>query len=326
MSQLPPIPPVIARLTGPLLIGQFFNWGLFGVLCVQIYIYTLAFPTDRKRQQVLVAVIFIIEALQTLLGTYDAFRILAEHYGDMLELDRVGLLWFTYPFLNTTASCIVQLFYAWRIRVLSFKTWLPIIIAILSLAQTATGIYEAVVAHEIGVFSKLSQHAAWSEIVHLGGTALCDSIITGCMVYYLKKSQIGFRRFNDFLGKLMRLTMETGALCMAMAIIDLALFLGFEKTNYHTVPASVISKLYSNSLLVLINARAQFALADTDTFADSTTLSLSFVSVSQLRSASENIRSRPSGVQASLSEQLEDQQPEFSGSRYALTKEQRSNP
>lgn len=71
------------------------------------------------------------------------------------------------------------------------------------------------------------------------------------MVYYLKKSQIGFRRFNDFLGKLMRLTMETGALCMAMAIIDLALFLGFEKTNYHTVPASVISKLYSNSLLVV---------------------------------------------------------------------------
>ena len=71
------------------------------------------------------------------------------------------------------------------------------------------------------------------------------------MVYYLKKSQIGFRRLNEFLAKLVKLAMETGALCSIFAILDLALFFGFKGTNYHTVPASVISKLYANSLLVV---------------------------------------------------------------------------
>lgn len=71
------------------------------------------------------------------------------------------------------------------------------------------------------------------------------------MVYYLKKSQIGFHQFNDFLSKLVRITMETGALCSTMALVDLALLLGYRRTNYHTVPAAVISKLYANSVFVV---------------------------------------------------------------------------
>jgi len=34
-------------LAGPTIIGNFINWGLFGVLCLQIYLYYCAFPKDK---------------------------------------------------------------------------------------------------------------------------------------------------------------------------------------------------------------------------------------------------------------------------------------
>ncbi|KAI0079786.1 hypothetical protein K474DRAFT_1673070 [Panus rudis PR-1116 ss-1] len=256
--QPPVIPPDVAKLTGPLLLGQFFNWGLFGVLTVQVYFYYLAFPSDRQRQHSLVLCIFALEAIQTLLGTSDGFRILATGWGNVVELDKVGALWFSYPLLNTIVSFIVQLFYAWRIYVLSINNmWLPIIVATLSVVQFIAGAYEASVTHRLGSFSQLATSDIWSGALHLTGSAVCDVVIVVGMSYYLDRSKIGFRRFNALLGKLVRITVETGFLCMALAIVDMALFFAYRRTNYHTVPASVLSKIYSNSLLVVLNTRAR---------------------------------------------------------------------
>ncbi|KAK7689682.1 hypothetical protein QCA50_007477 [Cerrena zonata] len=183
---------------------------------------------------------------------------------------------------------------------LSFNKWIAIAIAMLAITQTVAGVYEAVVAHQIGTFSKLANHSIWTGTLHLSGSALCDIIITLCMVYYLKKSQIGFRKFNEFLAKLVRITMETGALCTVMAILDLALFLGFKGTNYHTVPAAVISKLYANSLFVILNARAGFESVNVDVHSRSTTsVYLSFASTPDTRRESETFRSRLSRVRES---------------------------
>lgn len=282
------IPPDIGKLTGPLLIGQFFNWGLFGVLCLQAFIYSEAFSSDRSFQKTLVIVVFALETLQTTLGTHDAFRILAVHFGNMEELDKVGLLWFTYPFLNTIMSFIVQLFYAWRIHMLSYNLWIPALIAILAIVQTVAGVWESVVAHQLGTFSRLADESIWTGIVHLTGTALCDILITLSMIFYLKKSQLGFRAFNEFLSKLVNVTAETGILCTIMAILDLALFLGYRRTNYHTVPAAAISKLYANSLFAILNARASFESVDREVHRRSqTSMYLSFADASQFQSHSQ---------------------------------------
>lgn len=87
--------------------------------------------------------------------------------------------------------------------------------------------------------------------VWLGGTALCDVILAGSMIYYLHKSQTGFRATTTLLSKFIRITVETGLTCATFAILDLALFLAFENNNYHLAPSIALSKIYANSLLVV---------------------------------------------------------------------------
>ncbi|KAF8911801.1 hypothetical protein CPB85DRAFT_646360 [Mucidula mucida] len=69
---LPPFPTTSQSL---LLLGHFFNWALFGILCVQAYIYYLAFPNDRLwPTKALTIFVFILELAQTVVNTRDALR------------------------------------------------------------------------------------------------------------------------------------------------------------------------------------------------------------------------------------------------------------
>ncbi|KAH8079095.1 hypothetical protein BXZ70DRAFT_1012681 [Cristinia sonorae] len=252
---LPPIPPIIAQLTGPLLLGHLFNWGLFGVLVVQCYIYYLAFPKDRPLSKSIVWFTFTIEVLQTVLSTRDAFRNFGSGWGNMAELDAVGWLWFSVPVLGSIISCLGQVFYAWRIWILSDELYIPGVVVVLSLLQFSTGLYSGARAHQIGRFSQVQISTYKTTTIWLGGTAACDIIIAASMMYYLSKAKTGFERTAALLTRFIRITVETGLICATFAILDLALFISFKENNYHLAPSIALSKLYSNSLLAVFNTR-----------------------------------------------------------------------
>ena len=87
--------------------------------------YYLAFPQDGWNRKVVVCLTLLIESTQTVLATYDAFRQLASGWGNPVELDDIGLYWFSIIILTGISGFICQLFYAWRICMLSRSYWIP---------------------------------------------------------------------------------------------------------------------------------------------------------------------------------------------------------
>lgn len=249
------IPANIVLLTGPILLGNLFNWALFGALSVQVYVYYLAFPADRLIPKVIVAFTYVLEILQTVLATKDAFDYFGFGYGNMTALDQVGLIWFSIPMMTGIVSCAVQLFFAWRIRVISKSYYIPILIGLISVLQACGGLWAGAQAKRIGLWHDLQEENQTATTLWLSGTAACDVLITLTMIYYLSTSRNGFKATNTILVKLIRLTVETGLITSTFAALDLIFFLAFDKANYHLVPATCLSKLYTNSLLVLLNAR-----------------------------------------------------------------------
>ena len=71
------------------------------------------------------------------------------------------------------------------------------------------------------------------------------------MIYYLNRSNTGFKQTSTLLSKFIRLTLETGLVCATFAILDLSFYCAFQNNNYHLAPSIPLSKLYSNSLLVV---------------------------------------------------------------------------
>ena len=97
--------------------------------------------------KLVVSSLYILETVQLIILTRDAFRMFSSGWGDLGQADDIGLLWFGIPVMAGISTstlyifcydliCVVsnlnQLFYAWRIYSLSRNFWIPGIIATVS--------------------------------------------------------------------------------------------------------------------------------------------------------------------------------------------------
>ncbi|KAK7025467.1 hypothetical protein VNI00_015995 [Paramarasmius palmivorus] len=97
-----------------------------------------------------------------------------------------------------------------------------------------------------------------SAIVWLIATAIADITITFCLVWFLRSKKGGIKQSNEVIDRIIRLTMETGALTSIFAIMDLVCYLTMGKINgAHITFQVILSKLYINSLLSTLNSRTR---------------------------------------------------------------------
>ncbi|KAH7929132.1 hypothetical protein BV22DRAFT_1081427 [Leucogyrophana mollusca] len=245
----------LAYLVGPQVMGLFFNWGLLGVLSVQTVVYHVSFPHDTVAVKTLVYGIYVVEFVQTVLVTHDAFHWLVYSWGNLEGLEAINLSWFDVPVMAGCISTAVQLFFCWRIRVLGNMKVLPLIIAMFSVTQGISAITSGFMVLKIGTFAEINKILPVTT-VWLVGSAIADVLIAGTMTYLLITLKSPFPRTDRVVNRLIRLIVETGILTATCAILDLVLFIVFQHNNLHTCPATTLAKLYSNTLLVIFNNRA----------------------------------------------------------------------
>ncbi|KDR71257.1 hypothetical protein GALMADRAFT_75169, partial [Galerina marginata CBS 339.88] len=135
------------------LIGYLLNWGLFGVLSMQVYLYYLAFPNDRVGFKAIVYSAYLLEMIQTTLFTRSSFRIFATGFGDPAILDDIGILWFSVPMLSGLVAFSVHTLYAYRIAVISKRKFLPGCVFLLACLAFSASIAVGVEMKDAGFFS-----------------------------------------------------------------------------------------------------------------------------------------------------------------------------
>ncbi|SJL07009.1 uncharacterized protein ARMOST_10352 [Armillaria ostoyae] len=186
----------IAELSGPVIVGALLNWGLFGTLSVQLYLYYLAFPNDRRFTKYLVYGIYAIEFVQTMLVAHDAFAMYGYGFGDMDAVTRMNHDWINIPIISAIVACVGQVFYAYRIFIVSKSRIIPILVICVSLtssvAAVISGIYTIQTRNATGMDNRKTQIA---DGIWCGASALCDILIAICMTYYA--SSFSFSTFVD---------------------------------------------------------------------------------------------------------------------------------
>jgi len=250
----------IVELSGPLLLAFSMDWALFAVLTVQLYLYYQAFPNDRVFIKVLVYTVYCIDLTQAIFVTIDAFNTFGYSFGDPSALISTGLrwLWLVGPIFGGIVACIVQSFYAFRLYRFSGSWIPPSIISFTALGMCGIGIVGGVCGRQsISLGANVQAILVVTTPIYLVGSALIDITIAGCMTYYLTKSDPGFRRTHALVTRLIRLTIETGAITALVAILILALFFGTPGKTYFVVPTNCISTVYANTLLAVLNSRFQ---------------------------------------------------------------------
>ncbi|KAJ7616504.1 hypothetical protein FB45DRAFT_1034822 [Roridomyces roridus] len=262
----------VSALTTPSIVGMMINCGLMGSLIVQVFHYYCAFPNDRVIAKTVVYTVFILEILHTTLMGCSSDGVFGSAYGHFPDAP-AWTTWVSATVLTALIAAIVQIFYAARLYSFSGSKIVTGTVILLALLQCASATAKAT------TFKMTGNHPSNGPdpyIVWLAGSAMCDVIIAGAMTFYVRISKmmnIGTsthlpilfqlqraapvsNRVKNRLSTLIRATIGTGAVTAVGAVLQIILTFAFPETQYFAAGAWFLGKLYSNSLLVLLNARA----------------------------------------------------------------------
>ncbi|KAF9463144.1 hypothetical protein BDZ94DRAFT_1236373 [Collybia nuda] len=261
----------------PYLIGYMLNWVLFGVLSVQVYLYYLAFPHDKRLSKSLVLGVYTLETTQTVLLSRDAFTLYTFANFVDARTDPISkklfyreipdvLTTYTIPILGGIVAFIVQNFYAYRLFILTKSKIILVLIglgAILQLLCASLG--------KVPKFTDIPFHnwhfpstggEGFSAIfVILWGTScvLIDTSIAALMMYHLSRRDSGWYSTHTLLVKLIKQAVGTGAVTTLVAIIYVICIFIPGLGNYWAVPSTIFGKFYANAMMVNFNHRIKFA-------------------------------------------------------------------
>ncbi|KAJ7499464.1 hypothetical protein FB451DRAFT_1205528 [Mycena latifolia] len=244
----------------PAFIANILNWMFMGTLVMQLHTYYQTFPTDRVILRILVYGLFLVDVAQTAILTHHGWFFTITTWGNPANFDVLPWTASMLPVLCGFVSATVQIFYSWRIWVLSPNRFLlravAILIVLIALVQGFAGMITGFLSlHPPTQENLLRLHPGFT--VWLVGSFVVDVLVTVCMTYILSqaKQQTTWIPTETLLIKLMHRVIQTGAASAICASLDLALFVGILSTNFYLVPAYILGKVYTNSLMLTLNLR-----------------------------------------------------------------------
>ncbi|KAK0484834.1 hypothetical protein IW261DRAFT_1560514 [Armillaria novae-zelandiae] len=266
--------PAIEQLAGPFIVGFLLNWGLFGTLSVQLYRYYLAFPNDIRLLKNLIYGIYVIESVQTILVARDAFAMFGYGFGDIHALTRMNSFWLTVPIMSAVAAGGGQVFYAYRIFVLSKSRIIPILILCVSFTSFVPAIILGVYAFQAGDLTRMDNRKMQITAgIWCGAAALCDILIAICMTYYLMHSTTNFRRTRILVARIIHLTIETGSVTAVVALLSFIFYIAGPHQTFYITPGIILPKLYANTVYMVLNSRIR-VIGGRDTDMSSTDMNI----------------------------------------------------
>ncbi|KAF8911239.1 hypothetical protein CPB85DRAFT_1304376 [Mucidula mucida] len=240
---------------GPMLIGLMFNFILLGIIMTQLYIYMKTYKRrDKLWMKTFVFMLVAANLANSIFIGIDMYVALINHFDDAEYLQNATWLFATDPALTGIISGVVQLFFAWRVKVLTSNWYLTTVVVAMSMAGTVAGIVTAAEIRTTSEFTKFQEFQA-VVIVWLASSCIADLCVTGILVWYLRRHKTGFQGSDELVDRIIRLTIQTGLVTSICAIIDLVLFL-VNPSGLHLIFNFPLCKLYTNTLLSSLNSRS----------------------------------------------------------------------
>jgi len=244
--------PDVLRLASQLLFGTIFNWALYGVLCVQIYVYSYHFPEDRGSLKFTVYFVFLLETAQTALTGADIYYWFIAGFGNVEHLENSHFGAINIPIISAVIAFIVHGYFCHRIWSLRWSSWICWIIAVASVIQSITAMWMGIKSLAVSgryIITKTALYL-WSISIFLA-----DILIAMAMTLLLRRATLSS---TFVLTRVIRLTIETNTLTACLALAILVLYAAFPNELHYISITQIIGKVYSNTLLVSLNNRIYF--------------------------------------------------------------------
>ncbi|KLO12662.1 hypothetical protein SCHPADRAFT_405731 [Schizopora paradoxa] len=242
---------------GVLYIGALLAMALWGASGIQLFQYYTTYPNDSVALKIFVFAVWALDTAHQGLITHTTYKYLISNFGDDAYLDVVVRSVLDMTLISALICLAVQGFFLNRVWKLSRRNiFATVFLASLVLTEFAVAIVFYAKALHFRTFEGLS------SIFWLAKTmdALCavpDTAITIALFYFLNRSRTGFARSEAVVNKIILFSFNTG---LFTALCALASFISIEvwpQSRLYLLFYYLISRLYTNSLLVSYAQRAK---------------------------------------------------------------------
>ncbi|KAJ7450744.1 hypothetical protein FB451DRAFT_1285015 [Mycena latifolia] len=252
---------------GALEIGVVVGSFLYGIETLQAFNYYRQFPKDSVLLKCTVAVIWFLDLAQTICTSNAIYLMTVTFYGrppqeEISTPPRSLVLEILFAGVSST---MVQAFFANRIRIFS-GTWYIMLLCYILMVPSLIGslILMVLLSRSSSALSFLETQLHWEMIAFSSVGPAVDIIIATSMCFHLwrlRGSETQFKRMRSTLDTLILWTVETTLLTSFAAIIQIVLFLVRKDLSFMAFYI-IQSKLFSNSMLAVLNGRTRFRSYD----------------------------------------------------------------
>ncbi|KZT18209.1 hypothetical protein NEOLEDRAFT_1184483 [Neolentinus lepideus HHB14362 ss-1] len=234
--------------------GAVVNVFLYGIMVAQCYTYFVLYKTDRYWIRSIVCALLFIDTLSCIFDILMVYDYMVINFANPAAIEVLNIAIAPYPVLTGITACIVQFFFSWRIQTITKAKFLSVIIYILAVVQMLGALGTSiggVIVHQFVLLERVKS----VSLIWLFGSVATDALITIALVWYLRSNRTGFAATDDLVTKIMRSTVQTGALTTTFAIATAVAYLVSDATTMHLAFGVPLSKLYTNSLVSSLNSR-----------------------------------------------------------------------
>lgn len=248
--------PSIDLTLGPMLIGLLLATFLFGVECVQVYMYFRDFPKDPNYLKFVVTTVWVTDLAHQGCTMHSAYWLLIQNFGNPnLMISPVPLTFVLPILLSAIIVLLVQGFFAHRLWKSTNKTILCSIFGAMVLARFIVTSFISGSAVNLQSFTQFLREfkplitAAW-----VSGAGV-DILMSASLCYDLHTRRSGFARTSRLIDRLIVWCVATGLLTSIYALIIAICFLTMPNYLIWEALYIALSRFFANTLLASLNAR-----------------------------------------------------------------------
>ncbi|TBU28139.1 hypothetical protein BD311DRAFT_758874 [Dichomitus squalens] len=243
---------------GCVLLGAFSSSILWGIACMQIFLYFLIYDKDSVGLKLFIVLVWAFTTADLALSMASMFPPLIVHWGSPEVLIRTQTLLNHHGWISNVVAFCVQMFFLYRIYRFSGNRWLfPLLLLPFALWEIVGSIPLTIwLSRQPPVSITPDPRNINLEIAIRSASAFVDILITAAMVYLLSTNrQSHIRRTSKMVSRLIIMTVNTGVWTAIIALADVALIAAFPNGLQLFAVELPLNPLYLNALLANLNAR-----------------------------------------------------------------------
>ncbi|KAJ3529594.1 hypothetical protein NM688_g7834 [Phlebia brevispora] len=267
---------------GALLVGGLIALFLSGIVATQVFLYRRSYPDDRLRNKVMVSAVWLLDLLHSAFIIASLFRYVMLGLVDVHSIQTIA--WTVSVTISITGvlTFLVHCFFTIRVWTLSkHNKWLCGLIVRPPLSSLRDFVPDShpgrVGVRKDGTHASIPpvsafgtvaqmqrfhtwrafhQGAAWIFTTGLGISATVDFLIAFSILWFLGRSRTGFSSMDQIIDVIIVYTVENGLLTSMCTVASFVCWVTMPHNFIFLGLHFAIGKLYANSFLATLNARA----------------------------------------------------------------------